>query len=217
MKKITVKLNLDGGRVENLEIEGRKILGMYQRIDGKLGSTHICVPNFGNELSEYGLPFHGYARNEKWEILEERDNFIKIKYLMESKDSYPTDLEITQTFDFEKKFIHKVGVKNVGERNAPVNIAVHYYFDMPYGWEYLKINGEDVGDIIKKDSEITAKQINEITDGKRIIFMETKNVRSLHLWSGGNQNFCCIEPVMGMRELGKNEEIEMLIELEQKF
>ena len=44
--------------------------------------------------------------------------------------------------------------------------------------------------------------------------METRNVKDLHLWSGGNQNFCCIEPVMGMREVKTDEEIEMIIGLE---
>lgn len=214
IKKIAIKLNLDGGRIDKLEIGGNKILDRFERIDGKIGSTHICIPNFGGELSEYGLPFHGYARNEKWEILEERDNFIKIRYLMKNKDLYPTNLEIIQTFDFEKKFIHKVMVKNIGERKAPINIAIHYYFNMPYGWQDLKINGEEVRRIVEKDSEIMARKNNVITDGKRTIIMETKNVRDLHLWSGGNQNFCCIEPVMGMRDVGINEEIEMIIGLE---
>jgi len=214
MKKIAVKLNLDGGRIEKLEIGENIILDRFERIDGKIGSTHICVPNFGSELNEYELPFHGYARNEKWDIVEERDNFIKIRYLMKNRDLYPTDLEMTQTFDFKENFVHKVKIKNIGKKIAPVNIAIHYYFNMPYGWQDLSINGENVRVIVEKDSEIRARQNNIITDGKRTIFMETRNVKDLHLWSGGNQNFCCIEPVMGMREVKTDEEIEMIIGLE---
>lgn len=210
-----IKIDIDnGGRVKSYERDGRLILGTYKRIDGKIGNTHVCTPNFGNELSEYKMPFHGYARNEKWKILEERDNFIKIGYLMKNKDSYLTDLEIIQVFDTRKNFVHEVRVKNVGKLMAPVNIAIHYYFDMPYGWEDLRINDSmAIPDLIRADGEIGAQEVNKIDDGKRVIIMKTRNVKKLHLWSGGNEKFCCIEPVMGMRDLKKNEEVKMTIEL----
>lgn len=214
-ERIKFQVNVDGGgRIENLEIGGIKILGTYQRIDGKTGNTHVCTPNFGDELSEFNLPFHGPSRNGKWKIIRDENNLMEIEYLMKNEGLYPTDLKISQIFEIRgEEFFQTVRVKNIGEIIAPVNIAIHYYFDMPLGFENLKINGELVKEIVMTDSGVKAMEINKIDDGKRIIIMKTKNVEGLHLWSGGNEKFCCIEPVMGMRDLNKNEEIEMTIGL----
>lgn len=210
--KINFLVNLNGGRVEQLEIGGFKILGTYERIDGKTGNTHVCTPNFGDELSEFKLPFHGPSRNGKWEMIRDEDNLMEIEYLMKGEGLYPSDLKIRQIFKIiNEEFFQTVLVKNAGELIAPVNIAIHYYFDMPLGFENLMINGVLVKENVIADSDIEAKEINEIHDGKRKIFMRTKNVEKLHLWSGGDEKFCCIEPVMGMRDLKKNEECEMSI------
>jgi len=69
-KKWRLEVDLQGGRIVNLTYGDRCILGTYNRIDGKQGNTHICVPNFGNEgVKEFGLPFHGTGRNQRWNIV----------------------------------------------------------------------------------------------------------------------------------------------------
>ena len=212
-----IELDLNGGRIKELFLKGEKILGTYRRIDGKVSNTHVCTPNFGDELREWGLPFHGLARNEKWDLIKKTNKFWEIRYKMEERELYPTNLEIKQIFETGDTFNHVVQVKNIGSQEALANIAIHYYFDMPNGWKKLLINDINVSDYIAADSEIKAGVLNKISDGNRLLMMKTKNVSGLHLWSGGNKDFCCIEPVMGLRKLdsGKKLEIEVSISLEQ--
>ena len=48
-KNWLLKIDLEGGRIYELSKEGEKILGTYERIDEKIGNTHVCIPNFARE------------------------------------------------------------------------------------------------------------------------------------------------------------------------
>ncbi len=92
-------INLQGGKIEELVLDDVKILGTYDRIDGKTGSTHICVPNFASEgTKEYGLPFHGPARNLEWQVVNQSENSLEIKVIIEALEKYKSSLEVTQIF-----------------------------------------------------------------------------------------------------------------------
>lgn len=203
-----LEVDLEGGRIKQLKNKDKIILGSFKRIDGKIGNTHLCIPNFGNEGTEkFNLPFHGPARNGDWRIKINDNNFISINYEFENLGLYPGSLQIEQQFILDDCFTHRVRVKNQGNTEAPLNIGVHNYWNTDYGWEGLKINGVDVTEVIKNDTYFEIKNKNEIIIHKgEVIDWELDGLNFVRLWSGrseinGNLNFdnkyACIEPCIG--------------------
>lgn len=115
-----LEVELEGGRIVSLKNRGVLILGSFERIDGKKGNTHICVPNFNMEgVKEFNLPPHGPFRNESWKLVQQTENLIDIEC---EKDG----LDVHQFFSFngEEYFNQKVVVENKGEVEKPVNVAI---------------------------------------------------------------------------------------------
>lgn len=200
----------NGGRIVELILDNTPLLGTFTRIDGKQANTHICTPNFGNEgVEKYNLPPHGPGRSEMWEIISETDTTITLLYDMPKIGSYPTSLSITQVFDIsEASFIHTVEIKNTGDEMAPVNIALHYYFHTPQGWQDLMINDVKRADKIMEDTSIDAKPDNAIgiPGIKPFTLSVGDDFSKLQTWTAReekngklaySQDFACIEPVIG--------------------
>ena len=104
----SVEIDLNGGRIKRLEKDRQKILGTYERIDGKIGNTHICVPNFAAEgVEKFGYVFHGPFRNALWRLVCQSENRIEISCEIDS-------LLVNQIFEIGDDFNHKVQVRNVG-------------------------------------------------------------------------------------------------------
>jgi galactose mutarotase-like enzyme len=193
-----------GGRIVNLDKDGQNILGTFERIDGKQGNTHVCVPNFGEEgMEEYGLPFHGPSRNEEWNLIEQTDKKIRINFKFEGTEKYLGKLLIEQEFDLEDGFRQKIRVENIGEKDVPVNLAIHNYWNAKNGWQGLKINESDVSKIVKNDDYFEVKNQNIILfpDGRKMR-LDLDGFTSVRLWTGRNdgqydQSYVCIEPVIG--------------------
>lgn len=212
IKKIKVgawvlEIDLDGGRIVSLKRDGQQILGTFQRIDEKKGNTHVCVPNFGEEgVKEYDLPFHGPARNEEWVLVEETENKIKISYEFKATEKYLSNLLIEQEFKLENGFKHKVMVRNIGDKDVPVNVAIHNYWVANNGWLGLKINDVDVSQIVKNDDyfDVGSKNIIIFPNNRKFNF-NLKGFSNVRLWTGRtegdnavyDQEYVCIEPAIG--------------------
>lgn len=204
--------SLDGGKIVSLQ-KDKSILDTFDRGNGKIGRTHLCVPNFNRELPEYELPAHGPSRDKLWELVSyDSGKSAEINYRMISEGKYPTDLLIKQIFEFDNYFFHKIKIENIGKKDALVNLAVHYYFNL--NPKKIKINGEDVGELVAGDKEINVFKINKITDDKNTITMNLFwfPQRRVHLWSG-SEDSCCVEPVMGMRTIKPRQVITGVIGL----
>lgn len=119
--KSQLTIDTQGGKIVELVIAGAKILGSFQRIDGKIGATHICTPNFAGEgMTEFGLPFHGPARNLEWQVVSESENMIEIKVTLEALEKYKSALEVRQIFrliDSLTKVRIQDGKEDVGTRD----------------------------------------------------------------------------------------------------
>ncbi len=203
-----LSLDLNGGRIQELSHKGIRIFGTYRRIDGKMGSTHICVPSFDKEGQEkYGLPFHGLVRNTSWEITKKSNAFLIISCETLPSNLYPAKLLVEQEFNLKDNFIHTVRVSNSEGRGVPANIGCHYYWDTPHGWDSAQINNEGIKNRIMTNGFMDLNEKNNIVFPHASYELTSRGFHSAVLWTSfmeegeGNkkfsQDFCCIEPVIG--------------------
>jgi len=196
-----LNVDLDGGRIESLRKNEELILGSFERIDGKIGNTHLCVPNFANDgVEKYGLPFHGIFRNAKWNLVSQNDDLLEI-------DCEVDGFYVRQLFAFiNGSFDQKVIIENIGEQEKPVNAAIHNYWSSDLGWDEVFLNGMNVSTLIKNSEFINLKQLNDLNiPGKPRIKWQLFGFNSAKLWTAfleesGNKifdkNYFCLEPIM---------------------
>jgi galactose mutarotase-like enzyme len=217
-KNWKLEIDLNGGRIVELEYNNKTILGTFARIDGKIGNAHVCVPNFGYEgIEEYKMPFHGPARSKLWEIKEnDKKGAIIIFCNLENFEKYPGKLYVEQEFILNDGLKQIVRVKNIGKDEAPVNVAIHNYFNAPNGWENLKINGVKVENIVKADDYIFTKKENEVLiTGLKPMSLILNGMNWIRLWTARkqydgqilyDQEYVCIEPTVGRGDYFGSEE-----------
>jgi len=196
-------LNLQGGKIAYLSHDNKSVLGSFTRLDGKEGSTHLCLPNFAAEGEEkYGLPFHGYARNDFWKYEGDRHDLVNISTLIKSTNKYPSDLFVTQRFTLSTGYFQQeITVINQGKKAVPVNVGIHNYWSTLQGWEGLAINGFKVADLVRENGYINVGKKNTLVFpiGLKIDW-ELDNFNRAVLWTSQKDNhfnvdFVCIEPV----------------------
>lgn len=199
-------LDLKGGKIHSLHHKEEKVLGTYNRIDGKGGNTHLCLPNFGNEGSELGLPFHGPARNVLWSVKQKRRYSIVISCDIPQTPLYLASLHVEQSFTLQDAFVHEVKVINTGKKAVPLNIGCHYYWNTPQGWNKIKINGEDVSEKIGVNGSQTLLKENTFQFPHTSYRITQTGFSDVVLWTGFivkenkkkfDEGYCCIEPVRG--------------------
>lgn len=214
-------VDTNGGKISEMILDGVKVLGTYNRIDGKKGSTHVCTPNFAGEgMETYGLPFHGPARTLEWEITKEDDKSLEMRVVLEALEKYESALEVRQVFEIFTRdlstslemthltaFHHEVTVKNIGAAAFPVNIAIHNYFDTPHGWEDAKLNNKSIKEEIENNLSIQSKETIELGiwnlefGTSQSLLIETVGAYDLMCWactkSGKYDSaYACVEPVV---------------------
>lgn len=194
-------VDLDGGRIDSLKNRGVLILGSFERIDGKRGNTHICVPNFANDgVKKYGLPFHGYFRTGPWVVVQKTDNLLEIS-------CETMGIFVHQIFSINSEyFSQRIIIENRGEEEKPVNAAIHNYWASELGWQGLTLNGFDLSIGIKQGDFVNLRQLNDLDiPGKPLIKWQLAGLSYAKLWTGfleeGNNkifdnSYFCIEPIM---------------------
>lgn len=195
-----LEIDLNGGRIVNLIKNKQKILGTYNRIDGKTGNTHVCVPNFASEgINKFGFIFHGPFRNIIWKVIKQDKNCLEI---CEEIDS----LLVSQVFEIRENFNQRIIVKNRGGEKKRVNVAIHNYWDTEFGWKGIKLNRQDItnGFVDNPEIKIEKNNILEIP-GKKVIHWKVENFKKAKLWTGVkeedekriyDEKYACIEPIM---------------------
>ncbi len=201
-----LSLDLVGGRIRDLSWKGRRVLGTYKRIDGKMGNTHVCIPSFDKEGEKYDLPFHGLVRTIPWTIKAKSSSVIIISCRTPSSKLYPAELTVEQEFSIDDMFIHTIRVTNCGGSEVPTNIGCHYYWDTPKGWDTIRLNGREIKADIETNGVIDLKERNIIDFPHARYELITNGFRSAVLWTSFlmdtqgskkfSQDFCCIEPVV---------------------
>jgi D-hexose-6-phosphate mutarotase len=195
-----LEINLDGGRVVSLSKDNQKILGTFDRVDGKQGNTHICTPNFANEgVEKFGFIFHGPFRNTVWNLVSQSENSLEISCEIKG-------LLVTQKFKIENEFWQSISVKNKSKEKKRINVAIHNYWDTEFGWQGTKLNGMDITEGIKNNPEVELKEENLLEfPGKKTVVWKVENFKLAKLWTGVkeengvkifDQKYVCIEPEM---------------------
>jgi hypothetical protein len=205
-----VEVDLDGGRIVNLIKDGQKILGTFERVDGKNGNTHVCIPNFANEgVEKFGFVFHGPFRNTVWSLVAQNDKGLEIECEIEG-------LLVKQKFLIDDEFEQTIEIKNNSLERKRVNIAVHNYWDTEFGWQGTKLNGKNITDGFKTNPEVELEEENilELPNKKPIIW-KVENFKLAKLWtafedSNGekiyDQKYVCLEPEMEFEGFVETEE-----------
>lgn len=207
-KDWSLTLDLDGGRIHDLSRKETRVLGTYNRIDGKTGTTHLCVPSFDKEGQEvYLLPFHGYARTLMWSVVSQTENAVTIHAVTPRSASYPASLEIIQTFTLNDIFHHEIRIVHREGEVVPVNVGIHYYWDTPQGWKNTQINGADVSGEIQTNGYMNLTKTNIVRFPHATYELTSNGFQNAVLWTSFkdsknegkqfSQDFCCVEPVVG--------------------
>lgn len=198
-------VDLDGGRIVGLKNNGVLILGSFERIDGKKGNTHICVPNFAdNGVEKYGLPFHGPFRNDTWNLLQQTENTIDMECEIDS-------LNVHQILSLDSEyFTQKIIMENKSNEQKPINAAIHNYWSSDLGWEGVTLNNFNLSQGIKESIFIDLNPINELNiSGKSLIKWQLTGLSYAKLWTGFleegknkifDNNYFCIEPIIQKNE-----------------
>lgn len=203
----SLTIDLMGGRIMELSYRGVKVLGTYNRIDGKQGNTHLCIPSFDKEgVEKYNLPFHGLVRNNLWILERGTENELYISTTTQSTANYPAILNVTQTFYLGEVFEHKITVSHVSGQPVPLNVGIHYYWDTPSGWDKIIIGNQNQKDTIETNGSIDLLNNNLIQFPQTTYELTSNGFHSAVLWTSFktnenalkeySQDFCCIEPVL---------------------
>ena len=201
-------LDLQGGRILELSNREKKILGTYTRLDGKVGSTHICAPSFDKEGQDprWNLPFHGYARTLIWTVEKQTESSVTISTYTAPTPTYNALLKLSQTFTMELVFSHSVEIANIKGDAVPVNVGLHYYWDTPNGWENVKVNRKSQMTNIKENGYCDLQEVNSVEFPHATYTLTSHGFQSAALWTSFasdtkgvkqySQDFCCIEPII---------------------
>lgn len=200
----SMRVNPLGARIEEVVLGGFPILVSVQRGDGKHASTHPCTPIFGPEThTSFGLPQHGAMRNSLCQVMHTGAREIELSHDIH-EGTYPEGVRVRQVFKLiDDKFYVMTFHVNEEKDPAPVNFAEHLYWNAPYGWEGLKVNGEDVTEAVKNDGIISLKDQSLIQiPGMPEILLGQINLPYANLWAYQNpetgnydNHYVCIEPV----------------------
>jgi len=188
------EINMLGGGIMNLYLNGKHILYAGTRPDGGQAFTHPCIPNF-NIADD--LPNHGPARKELWTLVN--DNTITWE-MSEIDDIYPSGIKATRQFEISKKsFTVSTTIKNISKTSLPTNIAEHSYFACPKDQvKNIKINGKPFHkEALQANAQFNPwqnKNILEIPFLGEIKF-NTTGYNAFAQWSQPEAPFACIEPI----------------------
>jgi len=207
-----VRVDLKGGRLMEVVLNGVIVIGTYKCSDGKERNTHLCLPNFYKEgMPDYHLLQHGSARDIEYMISGLDNNLLTISGIIKPTEYYRSKLLVKQDFELVNGiFIHKIGVKNSGKETVPLNIGVHNYWNTPNGWQKATINSENIANGIRENNTQTPMKINQkniiYIPGMKNIIWELDGFSNCVLWTGRVENdgkmkydhkFMCAEPVRG--------------------
>ncbi|MCW1948966.1 MAG: hypothetical protein KIH89_000745 [Candidatus Shapirobacteria bacterium] len=205
-----LEIDLEGGRIVALIKGNQKILGTFDRVDGKKGNTHICTPNFANEgVEKFGFIFHGPFRNTVWNLVTQNDDGLEIGCEIDG-------LLVRQKFLVNDEFEQIIEVINNSEERKRVNVAMHNYWETEFGWQGTRLNGVDISEGFKTNPEVKLEKENILEfPGKLPIIWKVENFKLTKLWTGFkqengekfyDQKYVCLEPEMEFEGFVETEE-----------
>lgn len=135
------EISLYGGQVlsytshNNHELLFLSERAYYQSGKAIKGGIPICWPWFGADPSGKGLPAHGFARNQFWQVLETKSlNDSETKVILGLYDSadtlklWPYSFELKLEITISDSLKLKLITNNTGDKDFSITQALHTYF-----------------------------------------------------------------------------------------
>ncbi|MDF1589567.1 MAG: D-hexose-6-phosphate mutarotase [Gammaproteobacteria bacterium] len=101
------------------------------------GGTPVCWPWFGDDTSGLGLPSHGFARNQPWQVVETKaliDGSTSVTLLLSDNDAsrsvWPHQFDLYVELVIGKKLILNSTTRNNGNKPFSFTQALHTYFNI---------------------------------------------------------------------------------------
>jgi len=215
-QSMTSSMEIDphGARITSLMLKDIPVLFFGKRGDGKDGVTHPCTPNFGRDPSPRNLPQHGPMRNAECIVEKQTPDHVILSYTI-THENYPRDVKVIQDFMVrDNVFTLTTSHHNAGTVEAPVNFGEHFYWNAPNGWEGVKINGQNVTELVKINDSVNLRPSNTIEiPGQPRIVLEQEGFSQSVLWAYNHPetgifdaSYVCIEPIERRVELFNQKE-----------
>lgn len=110
---------------------------VYKDGEAIRGGTPLCWPWFGDDTSGLGLPSHGFARNQPWQVVETKaltDGSTSVTLLLsdtdESRSVWPYQFDLYIDFIIGKKLTLNSTTRNNGNKAFSFTQALHTYFNI---------------------------------------------------------------------------------------
>lgn len=108
---------------------------IYQQGKAIRGGVPICWPWFGDDLSGFGWPSHGFARNQQWQVLGSKANsegsttvILGLEHSQDSIAVWPYEFKLEFEITVGQQLELKLTTKNTGNEAFSFSQALHTYF-----------------------------------------------------------------------------------------
>ncbi|MBM0045672.1 aldose epimerase [Anaerococcus sp. mt242] len=192
----SLEVNTNGAYIDNFEVKDIPIF--FPKVMVKIGDIlkirggmHVCAPNFGVDDTLNSLPSHGFGRDLLWEVLEQRESFIKLS--LEGVESYK-DVKFTVVYELDgPNLLLNLMIENISDEEKLVAPGFHPYFyahDHSVVINDRSIDKKELPNSICEDSSNEKFKLND----KQIEIIGIKNINKYVFWSDFKGDYICIEP-----------------------
>lgn len=101
------------------------------------GGSPICWPWFGDDMTGFGRPSHGFARNQDWKLTEawvDGDDAISARLVLTDTEGslavWPYPFELSLLVTLKEELTLALTTKNTGKRAFTLSQAIHTYFNV---------------------------------------------------------------------------------------
>ncbi len=169
------------------------------------GGTPVCWPWFGDDVSGYGRPSHGFARNQHWQVSESGVNDEGGTYiclvLTDTESSlvvWPHAFNLQIKVSLTDRLEVALSTTNTGEKPFQISQALHSYFKVSdianvvvnglAGKHYLdKLDG--FAEKIQSDNVTVSQEIDRIYQDapEQVVLNDSGFKRSIEITSSGSK------------------------------
>ena len=238
-----------GGIIKSMKIDGVELFYFdKERFNDPEQSDRGGAPElypFAGPPTKEGpfseLSQHGFARDLSWTIEKnEEGEFVEVlKSNDETREMYPYDFELRlrSKMDEDGAITLTQEVENKSEKEMPISMGLHPYFNVPEGKkEEIKFDFEGGNEIEnalqdwlknpdKKNEKDFLRRIDNPKEEIKInipgigtIKMDiSEEYEKIWIWTERDKNFICIEPVMRDNKDGKIVDGPKMIKKDKTF
>ncbi|WP_374535450.1 D-hexose-6-phosphate mutarotase [Chitinimonas taiwanensis] len=201
------RISPQGAQVLDAELDGRPLLWLSPLADftpGKAvrGGVPLCFPWFGKHPQ--GLPAHGFARNQRWTVLEQSASQVRLALEdnAETRALWPHAFRLELTLQLDQALDFTFRVENRDALPIQFSYALHSYFAVTDLHGSL-VQGLD-GCLRRELAHVTMPQpgavrlvepidavfelapaVLQLQEGPRQVLIEAESMRSAVVWNPG--------------------------------